>query len=136
MSLLKLLHERRTGPEIHLTQVAECHELVDTQIVLTLSLFTRNHIIPVQRKQFVCSFEVFSTAVSTLLERQTRQFWNLAIFKSLVDVGKTAEVAHQLKVPPCTEEIHLTEQQVTLIIRTYHRTDILNTQVTLTDANP
>ena len=127
MGLLKLLHEGRTGPEIHLAKVTECHELVDAQVILAMCIVTGNHVIPIQGKQFVCPFEVFSTAFCTFLERQARQLGNFAVFKSLVHVGKTAKVAHQLEMPPCTEEIHLTEQQVALIVRTYHRIDIFQT---------
>ena len=39
-------------------------------------------------------------------------------------------------MPPCTEEIHLPEQQVTLFVCSYERFDLLDTHVTFTDAVP
>ena len=35
LSLLKLLHQRRASPKIALAKIAESHELVDTQVVLS-----------------------------------------------------------------------------------------------------
>ena len=39
-------------------------------------------------------------------------------------------------MPPCTEKIHLSEQQVTLFIRSNERLDVRNTHITFTDAVP
>ena len=41
----------------------------------------------------------------------------MSIYESLINIGQTAEIAHQLEVPPSAEEIHLSEQNITLLIR-------------------
>ena len=39
-------------------------------------------------------------------------------------------------MPPGTEEVELTKQQVALLVSTYERLDILDTHIALTDAVP
>ena len=135
LGLLKLLHERRASPQIALAQVAERHELVDTQVVLS-SLHTGEGLVPVQGEKVVSAEEVFGAAVGTFLEGKAGKFGNLCGIKSLVDVWKSTEVAHQFEMPPSAEEIHLSEQEVALLIGANKRLDILYTHVALTDAVP
>ena len=77
LGLLKLLHEWRACPEITLAEVAKCHELVDTQVVLSCCLHTSKRLVPslrIRRKKIICPLEVFSATVRTFLERKSGKF--------------------------------------------------------------
>ena len=71
--LCAILHQWAGSPEISLAQITECHDLVDTKVVLALCGSTIILIVPVDRQQIGSLAIISSSLLCTLLIRETRQ---------------------------------------------------------------
>ena len=111
-----ILHQRTGCPEIVLAKIAQCHDLVDAKLVMTRGLLTSCGLIPIDRQQVGSLAEVLSSLGCTFLIRETRQGQLTTGIQHLIDVWKTTQLLHHLEMPPCTEEIKLTSNQVFLLL--------------------
>ncbi len=136
-SLIDILHQRRSSPEIVLTQIGKGGNLIDTEAVLTKGIATYRRLIPIDRQQIGSLTEILGSLVGTCLVRFTRKCHRLIGSNRSIQIGKTTEILHQHEVEPATEEEELSLDSVLLFLRSSrHKIHVLKTYVTLTDAIP
>ena len=137
VELRSMLVERAGSPEQHLAEIAEGRDLVDTQLVLAEGLLTHGSVVPVYRQQVSSLAEILCAAVGTLLEAQARIVELLVGIDRMLDVRHATEILHDLLIPPGTEEIELSCDEVTLLLcGGGHLVEILETDVRLADTIP
>ena len=136
-SLIDILHQRRSSPEIVLTQIGKGSNLIDTETVLTKGVATNRRLIPIDRQQIGSLTEILRSLVGTCLVRFTRKCHRLIGSNRSIQIGKTTEILHQHEVEPSTEEEELSFNSVLLFLRSSrHKIHVLKTYVTLTDTIP
>jgi len=132
-----ILHQRTCRPQVSLAQIAQSHDLIDTQVVLSLRCGSGTRAVPVDGQQVGRLAEVGRRLVCTRLIGEAGQVeFGLAVEVS-VHVGQPAEELHQLGVPPGTEEIELTGNHVFLFFGcSNHLVKVGQAQVSLADTIP
>ena len=95
----------------------------------------RSSLFPTDGEQLSSFGKIGSDAFAAFAIWETWFAKSLATIEHLVNIGKTAKILHQFLVPPCTEEVELTLDEVTLLLRgTGHQCEVLKAQVTFADA--
>ena len=127
--------EWRCSPKQCLAGVSQGSGTSDAHLVVSGIVLARSGLFPVEGKQLSSLGKVGSDAFAAFAVRETWLIQGLTTVEHLVDIGKTSQILNKLFVPPCTEEVELALNEVTLLLRgTGHQCEVLKTQVTFADA--
>ena len=127
--------EWRCSPKQCLAGVCQSSSTSNAHLIVSRIGLAWSSLFPVEGEQFSSLGKISSNAFAAFAVRETWLSQSLATVEYLVDIGKTAQILNKLLVPPCTEEVELTLDEVTLLLcGTGHQCEVLKTQVTFADA--
>ena len=120
--------EWRCSPKQCLAGVCQSSSTGNAHLIVSRSGLAWSCLFPTDGEQLSSFGKIGSDAFAAFAIWETWFAKSLATIEHLVNIGKTAKILHQFLVPPCTEEVELTLDEVTLLLRgTGHQCKVLKT---------